>query len=376
MTRTKALATLIVISLGLGVAACAAVIGADEPVLAPLTVGEGGTDAGALGDGYVPLKLEPDAATCPPGTKLCAGGCVDVNDPTYGCDAVKCEAPCSIKHGEAKCKDGRCAILKCDVAAGFADCNTLAQDGCETSLLDPATCTRCDKQCDLTQVCDLKNGGCSATCGSGLTQCDRSCVDVAVSSLHCGKCGNPCPDVPNGVGVCAASACGIKCNAGYAECTKGQCTPLKVFYRDADGDGFGTTAQTEQKCTPSPGFVAVAGDCNDANRDVFPGQTRYFDRPYDGAEDLSYDYNCDKQETADKPYKAFTACGATCKEYGLVPQPPRKGAGVDVYCGSRLMRACGPTQIEVPVASVRPLAPPAATECSSTDTETPVLNCR
>jgi len=66
MTRTKALTALVAISLGLGLAACAAVIGADEPVLAPLTVGEGGTDAGALGDGFVPQKLEPDAATCPP----------------------------------------------------------------------------------------------------------------------------------------------------------------------------------------------------------------------------------------------------------------------------------------------------------------------
>jgi len=374
-----------VLLLGVGIAsagvavACAGIIGADAPVLAP---SEAGARDAEVADTYRAPPAEPDAATCPTGTKLCAGGCVEVNDPAYGCDPKLCLAPCSTDHGTPKCtENGTCGILKCDQQGGWADCNHLAKDGCETNLLDPATCTKCDVQCDLTQVCDLKNGGCSTACGAGLKNCDRSCVDVDTNALNCGDCGVKCPAPPaNGVGKCSAKKCGIECNAGYAECTPGQCVALKTFYRDADGDGFGTTAQTEQKCAPSPGFVAVAGDCHDGNPAVFPGQTKFFGTPYDSPRGPSYDYNCDGVETAQNAYKAFTTCSDVCKETGLVAPTQRTGPGVDTYCGATTLRACNTVQIEVPIASspVHPRAAPTAipANCNTADAIVPALGCR
>ena len=44
-----------------------------------------------------------------------------------------------------------------------------------------------------------------------------------------------------------------------------------IFYRDADGDGFGNNAITTLACTAPAGFVANNTDCNDSNNTVFPG---------------------------------------------------------------------------------------------------------
>ena len=50
-----------------------------------------------------------------------------------------------------------------------------------------------------------------------------------------------------------------------------QFTPHFVWYRDADGDGFGT--YEIRTCTPQqpPGTALIGGDCNDTNPYVFPG---------------------------------------------------------------------------------------------------------
>jgi MYXO-CTERM domain-containing protein len=47
------------------------------------------------------------------------------------------------------------------------------------------------------------------------------------------------------------------------------CTPSS-FYRDVDGDGYGAGTPTSA-CTAPTGFVATAGDCNDALPAIHPG---------------------------------------------------------------------------------------------------------
>ena len=44
-----------------------------------------------------------------------------------------------------------------------------------------------------------------------------------------------------------------------------------TFYRDADGDGYGNPAVTQQACDAPSGYVATAGDCNDTNAAIYPG---------------------------------------------------------------------------------------------------------
>jgi hypothetical protein len=44
-----------------------------------------------------------------------------------------------------------------------------------------------------------------------------------------------------------------------------------VFYRDADGDGYGSSGNATQACTAPAGYVIQFGDCNDSDATVNPG---------------------------------------------------------------------------------------------------------
>lgn len=130
------------------------------------------------------------------------------------------------------------------------------------------------------------------------------------------------------------------------------CTTKRVFYRDADGDGFGDPKKSVRACGAPPGFVGNAKDCYDKNRRVRPGQRDYF-AVHRG--DHSYDYDCDGQQTRRFVARAFCRvkesggcalasgwgrgkiprCGEpaefswkVCREQVLVKPPPGADAGV------------------------------------------------
>jgi hypothetical protein len=47
--------------------------------------------------------------------------------------------------------------------------------------------------------------------------------------------------------------------------------PQRVWYQDADGDGYGNSGVTQSSCTQPAGYVAQNGDCNDADPSIYPG---------------------------------------------------------------------------------------------------------
>jgi hypothetical protein len=58
-----------------------------------------------------------------------------------------------------------------------------------------------------------------------------------------------------------------------------------VWYKDADGDGWGETTSAVAACDPGEGWVRAPGDCDDGDPGVHPGAQ---DPPFDGV-----DQDCD-----------------------------------------------------------------------------------
>lgn len=112
---------------------------------------------------------------------LCNGVCTNLTTSADHCGA--CENRCLAEHGTPACgRSGTgsitCIVQSCD--RGFADCDSVVANGCETSVSDDA--------------------------------------------MNCGMCGNSCPAPMNGTKLCTAGVCGISCNAGF-RAFNGTCLP-------------------------------------------------------------------------------------------------------------------------------------------------------
>ena len=57
---------------------------------------------------------------------------------------------------------------------------------------------------------------------------------------------------------------------------------LLTYYRDVDGDGYGTPSTTTTACTVPAGYVANSSDCNDADASINPTTVWYADADGDG----------------------------------------------------------------------------------------------
>lgn len=136
-------------------------------------------------------------------------------------------------------------------------------------------------------------------------------------------------------------------SVGGSASSAGSCAA--VYYRDADGDSWGSS---ESSCSAAAGWVSRTGDCNDANADVFPGQTSNFSVPYATTGlTQSFDYDCDGSETLEGGVQTSTGqceasgSGNSCLGDGYVPvEPPRTGTDLNQICGSVRYLVCARSQ--------------------------------
>jgi hypothetical protein len=185
------------------------------------------------------------------------------------------------------------------------------------------------------------SGGSGATLGSGgvgATEGGRQSGGAGSSSggaltVDAGGAAN------GGTGAVASGGTGT----GHADA--GGCANPATWYRDSDGDGYGTDSVKIISCSsPAPtGWTTQGGDCMDDKRDVNPGQTTYFDTPYSvGNGNNSFDWDCSGTEDGDPTQKTGGKCGLfqSCDASTGYTQTARTGTNLNPFCGSQSYLTC------------------------------------
>jgi hypothetical protein len=154
---------------------------------------------------------------------VASDGCeVNTTNSVNNCGA--CMKACSLPNATPECLNSSCAIMGCN--AGFADCDTIASDGCEINTTSNASnCGACGKVCNLANASsDCASSLCAITaCNAGFADCDHAAddgceINTTNNVSNCGACGKVC-SLPNATPACSGSACVISsCNTGYADC--------------------------------------------------------------------------------------------------------------------------------------------------------------
>ncbi len=116
--------------------------------------------------------------------------------------------------------------------------------------------------------------------GTGVAQCTSPGLNYRNSGL---SGGGDCNDANGAINPGATETCnGLDDNCdGNAD----EGLTFTTYYADTDGDGYGDNNVSQSTCDgPPAGYIATAGDCNDANAAINPGGTE----TCNGADD-----NCD-----------------------------------------------------------------------------------
>jgi hypothetical protein len=164
------------------------------------------------------------------------------------------------------------------------DCND-ANGGIHPGAQEVCDASNVDEDCD-TKADDLDTGGATGKIttyadadadgfggiGTGVAACDPASGRLAS--------GTDCNDAvatinPAAAEVCDASNVDEDCD-GTADDLDSSATGKTSFYADGDTDGYGAGAPT-QRCDATTGVVALAGDCNDANAAISPGDPEICD---------------------------------------------------------------------------------------------------
>ncbi len=97
----------------------------------------------------------PDAGTNKSDAARDSGG--DTGAVDSRCVGRQAGASCALDHASGVCVHGTCQFLSC--SAGFRDCDSKDDNGCETDITRPESCGACGVSCAAPQTCQLSRAG-------------------------------------------------------------------------------------------------------------------------------------------------------------------------------------------------------------------------
>jgi hypothetical protein len=279
-----------------------------------------------------PVVAGTCGAVCTPGTSSpqCSKDTRQICDSNgQWKDDVKCEHAClgagqctNCKPGEARCTGSAANLYgtcRSD-GSGFSDGQLkVGQCGVKCLPSDPPSCSG-----NVPQTCNsngtgwtpgsITTGQCGCTClpsepisvapCSGTTPqvCKSDCTARVAGPITAGICGAECtPGNPMPTASCGQCDGSTTCQVSgmWGACND---PPMHTYYRDADGDGYGSPTVTLNACTQPGGYVTNNSDCCDADGNARPGQTAFFTAKNGCG---SWDYNCDN---VGEPQPSNTCC--------------------------------------------------------------------
>jgi hypothetical protein len=179
--------------------------------------------------------------------------------------------------------------------------------------------------CALGSTRTCADGGLVGKCAAGVEKCTAdgvwgACSITPAAADTCVRGNNDdCSGAPNEGCLCingvTKKPCGA-CNDGTQVCSDGvtnsygACTGAvqqpTTYFRDADGDGFGSAATTTVCGPPPAGYTDQSGDCCDDGgnlalaKTIFPGQTLFFDKAANIC-GITWNYNCSANGSVETP---------------------------------------------------------------------------
>ena len=156
-------------------------------------------------------NLHLDGGTCPIGTALCGGRCVNLNSDNVNCGG--CNTVC--QQGDL-CQKGICG------GGGLGACpgmQTRCNGQCSDTSVDILNCGTCGVACAQNQTCMAGTCADASNCPMGQTSCAGNCKDLSSDATNCGSCGNACPQGQTcQASVCAAAQMGASGCAMLVSC--------------------------------------------------------------------------------------------------------------------------------------------------------------
>ncbi|MBK8259177.1 MAG: DNRLRE domain-containing protein [Polyangiaceae bacterium] len=226
------------------------------------------------------LRVCYTVSECAAGTAECdlnaQNGC-ETNTLASADNCGGCGVTCSYTNAGAACDNGSCSLGACD--SGAANCNQNPIDGCEAVLAsNTANCGSCGYACEnLHGTTACTSGACNPACETGYGSCDgneqNGCETPLTSLTNCGACGTPC-DLPNANETCGSGVCSVaSCAANFGNCNNnpsdGCEVPLTTLTDCGSCGSVCNLANASESCQTGKCQIAAC-DQNFANCDLVP----------------------------------------------------------------------------------------------------------